>query len=261
MKENKPPKENKTSWGEVADWYDDMLEQNRDSFQEKVILPNLLRMVEPEKGMTILDLACGQGYFVRAFHEKGATVMASDISPELIDIARKHSSKEIEYFIAPADSMEKVQDKSVDVVTIILAIQNIENLQGTISESARVLKAGGRLIFVINHPAFRIPKRSAWGWDETEKKQYRRIDAYMSDNRIEIDMTPGEKLATKKRQTLSFHRPLQAYFKSLNKSGLAVTRFEEWISHKASQPGPRAVEEDRIRKEIPMFLCIESKKI
>ena len=113
---------------------------------------------------------------------------------------------------------------------------------------------------VINHPAFRIPKRSSWGWDEKESKQYRRIDAYMSDEKIEIDMKPGEEMVSKKAFTVSFHRPLQVYFKALNKAGFAVTRLEEWISHKSSQPGPRSAEEDRTRKEIPMFLCIEARK-
>jgi hypothetical protein len=83
----------------------------------------------------------------------------------------------------------------------------------------------------------------------------------MSDSKIEIDMTPGEKVAGKKKFTVSFHRPLQVFFKHLNKSGLAVTRLEEWISHKKSQNGPRGAEEDRMRKEIPMFLCIEARKL
>ena len=82
----------------------------------------------------------------------------------------------------------------------------------------------------------------------------------MSDQSLRIDMTPGEADAARKTFTVSFHRPLQSYFKALNKAGLAVTRLEEWISHKKSQKGPRAAEEDRTRKEIPMFLCIEARK-
>jgi hypothetical protein len=59
---------------------------------------------------------------------------------------------------------------------------------------------------------------------------------------------------------MTFHRPLQVYFKAINKCGLSISRLEEWISHRSSQKGPRAIEEDRIRKEIPMFLCIEARK-
>lgn len=252
----------KTSWGGVADWYDELLEQSPDSFQEKVILPNLTRLVEPKKGMTILDVACGQGYFARAFHGKGARVVGVDISPELIELAKKRSLKEIKFYVAPADDLAKVPPsplRNFDAITMILALQNIENCASVFIGCAKILKPNGRLIIVLNHPAFRVPKRSSWEWDEKGKKQYRRIDAYMSDSHVEIDMTPGETRETKKKYTVSFHRPLQSYFKALNKSGFAVTRLEEWISHKESRPGPRAEEEDRARKEIPMFLCFEAR--
>lgn len=255
-----------TSWGGVAEWYDDLVEQDADSFQKNVLMPNLIRIVEPKKGMTILDLACGQGYFARAFHQNGAKVIGYDISKELIALAleqekkRKEGEEKIAFYVTPADSLSFMQNEAVDVVTIVLALQNIENLAGTLNECGRVLKKGGRLVMVINHPAFRIPQRSDWGWDEKAGKQFRRLDAYMSDARVEIDMTPGEKTASKKKTTISFHRPLQSYFKALSKSGFAVTRLEEWISHRKSQAGPRAEEEDRMRKEIPMFVCLEAVK-
>ncbi len=256
-------KPNTTSWSKVAEWYDELLEQSPDSFQAKVILPNLLRIIEPKKGMNILDVACGQGYFARAFHEKGATVAGCDISAELIELAKKHSPKEIEYFTAAADHFADVghlQEGTFDAITIILALQNIENLAGVFAECAKVLKPEGRILLVLNHPAFRVPKRSSWGWDEKENKQYRRIDAYMSDEKTDIDMKPGTDKNSQKEFTVSFHRPLQVYFKALYKAGFSVTRLEEWISHRASQAGPRSSEEDRMRKEIPMFLCIEAHK-
>ena len=78
---------------------------------------------------------------------------------------------------------------------------------------------------------------------------------------MEIDMNPGEKEKSKKKKTLSFHRPLQSYVEAFSKAGLAVTRLEEWVSHKKSQKGPRSAEEDRIRKEIPMFLMLEAVKV
>ena len=49
--------------------------------------------------------------------------------------------------------------------------------------------------------------------------------------------------------------------KLFSKNNFAVTRLEEWISHKVSSPGPREKEENRSRKEIPLFMCIEAKVI
>ncbi len=281
IKAKNSPNQNttKTSCGNVAEWYDDLLEKSPDSFQSKVILPNLLRIVDPKPGQKILDVACGQGYFSRAFHQNGAQVTGCDISKELVDIAIKNSPENILYFVAPANQMaDKIGANDLadkfDVATIILAIQNIEDMRATFIECAKLLKDGGRLIFVINHPVFRIPQGSSWQWDDKSHQQYRRIDAYMTDTKIKIDMAPGESARNQNaytRQmkantlasisTTSFHRPLQSYFKALNSAGLSVTRLEEWISHKQSQAGPRASEEDRTRKEIPLFMCIEAKKI
>lgn len=256
----------RTSWGEVAAWYDDTVKDD-DSYQKNVLLPNILRVVGPKPGMTILDDACGQGYFSRAFAAAGAKVVAADISKELIGIAQKAEAArqagaaKIAYHVAPSDKLGFVESGSVDAAVIVLALQNIERLAETLTECARALKPAGKLVIVLNHPAFRVPQASDWGWDDARKKQYRRIDAYMSDKSYQIDMNPGTKEASKKVFTVSFHRPLQTYFKAFAKAGLAATRLEEWISHRTSQKGPRAAEEDRTRKEIPLFLCIEVKKI
>jgi ubiquinone/menaquinone biosynthesis C-methylase UbiE len=251
-------KKTDTSWGGVAGWYDGLVESG-DSYQKNVIMPNLIRIVDPKPGMAIIESACGQGYFSRAFASHGATVVSSDISSELIEIATKNGGAE--FHVAAADQLSFAKDASADAVVIVLALQNIENLTGTIAESARVLKPGGRFIFILNHPAFRIPTRSSWQWDDKENAQYRRLDGYMSDTKNKIDMTPGTEKGFMKKFTYSFHRPLQSYVKALNKAGLAITRLEEWISDKESQKGPRSEEENRMRKEIPLFMCVEAKKI
>ncbi len=111
---------------------------------------------------------------------------------------------------------------------------------------------------MLNHPAFRIPKHSSWGWDETAKSQYRRLDSYLSEITVPIDMHPGQ---STKETTVSFHRPLQYYFKLLGNSGLAVTRLEEWISHKTNPSGKRAAAESKARHEFPLFLYLEAIKI
>ena len=42
-------KQKDTSWGSVAEWYDDYL-GNEDSYQSNVIAPNLLRILALKKG-------------------------------------------------------------------------------------------------------------------------------------------------------------------------------------------------------------------
>ena len=246
-----------TSCENSADWYNSMI-MGGPSYHKDVILPNLLRMMDIKKGELILDLACGQGFFSQAFHKAGAKVLGSDISKTLIDFAQKNSPKDIAYHISPADKLSFLKDKTVDTITIILAIQNIENVSAVFKECARVLKDGGKIFMVMNHPAFRVPKESEWGYDDKRKIQYRRIDQYLTESKNKIEMHPGQKGSD---YTISFHRPLQYYFKLLSGSVFAVSKFEEWISNKKSGSGPRQAAEDRARKEIPLFLCLVSIKI
>ena len=180
-----------TSWGKVANWYNDLIEQDENSYQRRLILPNLLRLVELKRGEMLLDLACGQGFFSREFAKLGAKVIGVDISAELINIAKQ--DKNVEYHVSSADKLDFLKDKSIDKVVIILALQNIEKVGETLREVSRVLKEKGRLFIILNHPAFRIPKVSSWGWDEVKKVQYRRLDSYLSESKEQIQMHPGEK--------------------------------------------------------------------
>lgn len=243
-----------TSWGGVADWYHEHLSEGENTYQRQVVLPNLLRLVEPAPGKTVADIACGQGFFAREFARAGATVVGSDIAPELIKKA-KAAGDGVTYQVAPAHQLGFIADRTIDVATVVLALQNIAEVKETFAEVKRILKPDGRLILVLNHPAFRAPKRSGWGWDEENQIQYRRVDGYLHESQAEIQMHPG---ADPDQVTVSFHRPLQWYFKLLTNQGFAITRLEEWISHRESEAGPRKAAEDRARKEIPLFLCLEA---
>lgn len=266
MTEQKSKRAKTTSWGGVAHWYDALLAGD-DTYQARVPLPNILRAMSIKKGEKVLDLACGQGFFTRAFFHEGADATGVDIGKQLILIAKKESRRaskdtarhdstesDIQYFAQSAEDLSPFENNSFEKIAIVLAIQNIEAPHKVFKECARVLVPGGKLYIVLNHPAFRIPKASAWGYDEATKSQYRRIDSYMSESKVEIEMNPSKKDGP---TTVSFHRPLQYYFKTLANSGFVVSRLEEWLSHRESEKGPRKGAEDKARKEIPMFLFLE----
>lgn len=242
-----------TSWGNVSGWYAEHLTGD-DTYHEKVILPNLLRLVGPKAGMHVLDVATGEGYFARAFANAGATVVAADISPELIAKAKLQASSAL-FQVAASHHLAFAKENSFDAVTVVLALQNIERLQATIAECARVLKPGGMFAIVLNHPSFRIPKKSSWSFDPETNVQYRRIDGYLHEFKTAIVMNPGARGA-QEQTTVSFHRPLQEYVKALAKAGFAIVDIEEWISHKKSQNGPKQKAEDLARSEFPLFMAI-----
>jgi ubiquinone/menaquinone biosynthesis C-methylase UbiE len=252
------PKPKSTSWENVAEWYDKLLE-GEGTYQKELILPNLLRLMEFRRGETVLDLACGPGFFAREFAARGAMVTGVDASKALIAIAKKNAApgSSTTFHASSADALPFIKNATVDRAAIVLALQNIENVAAVLRECARVIKKDGALYIVLNHPAFRVPKASSWGWDEKEKVQYRRVDRYLSELKVSIQMHPGDKPG---QYTTSFHRPLQYYFKALHKAGFAVSLMEEWNSHKQSQEGPRAKAEDLARKEMPLFLCLVAVK-
>jgi ubiquinone/menaquinone biosynthesis C-methylase UbiE len=246
-----------TSWNKVAGWYDKLVGERGSDYHENVILPGALKMLAPQRGEKIVDLGCGQGVFSRELARAGAEVTGIDAAESLIKAAKNRSTG-IKYFVADAADLRLFNNESFDAAACIMALQNMEPLGRVIGEAARLLKPGGRLLLVMSHPCFRIPRQSGWGIDEQRKLQYRRIDSYLSALKIPIKMHPG---ADPNLLTWTFHRPLSEYFAALAAHGLAVTGLEEWASHRQSKPGGSSRMENRARGEIPMFLSLLAEKM
>ena len=177
---------NNTSWGSVADWYDDSIEREG-SYHRDLILPNLLRLVTAKSGEKIIDIACGQGFFSRELARVGAITTGADISPELIAIGRERSKDlknlKINYLVAPADKIP-MPNGEFDKAIIVLALQDIENLSGVINEAGRVLKTGGVCIISVpnKYSLCRAPYKIAhkilgrkYPTDEPSKKEMLRL--------------------------------------------------------------------------------------
>jgi ubiquinone/menaquinone biosynthesis C-methylase UbiE len=252
-----------TSWGKVAKWYSGHLSKE-DTYHNKVIMPNLLRLLDLQKTDTVLELGCGEGIFTREISSAAKSVTGLDLSSELIKIAKEKAKAEkknnIDYVVASAHQ-SNLPNAHFDKAIIILALQNMREFNETVAELNRVLKPGGKAFLVLNHPAFRITGKSHWQFDDQKNLQYRRLDGYMTEVTNKIDMKPGTQRKTKDQYTFSFHRPLQIYFKSFQKNNLAVLRLEEWISHKKSEKGKKQIAEDTARKEFPLFMALELLKI
>lgn len=249
-----------TSWEKVSKWYDHYVGKFGSEYQREIIFPGVLKMLQPSKGEKILDLACGQGVFCRQLNRLGAEVTGVDISKALLQIAKKHSGNipKIDYRWAEAGHLKGIPNYFFDASVCVLAVQNMNPLEPVIRELNRVMKPGARLVWVLNHPCFRIPRQSGWGFDDERRLQFRRIDQYMSPLKIPIQMHPGSDPDV---VTWSYHRPLSDYIRALCSQGWVLTQLEEWISHKKSQPGARAHAENIARQEIPLFLALGARKI
>lgn len=246
------PRNKKTDWNEVAGWYDKLVGEKGSDYHQNVLLPGALKLLAPQTGERIIDIACGQGVFCRELAKAGAAVTGVDAAENLIKAARSRSSN-VKYLVADAANLKTIADRSFNAASCIMALQNMDPLKKIISEMSRVVAAKGRILLVMSHPCFRIPRQSGWGFDEKRKLQYRRVDSYLTPQKIPIQMHPG---AAPGKLTWTFHRPLTDYFQALHECGLAVTKLEEWVSHRQSKPGSTSRMENRSRDEIPLFLAI-----
>lgn len=249
-----------TSWQTVKKWYDDAVGTEGHYYHQQIVIPGVLRLLnlKSQENPSVLDLACGQGILGRSLSPVTEYV-GLDIAPGLVQSARNYD-KHPKHYYSVADVSNKLPINKTDFThcTVILALQNIEHPNGVIQNASKHLKTGGSLVFVLNHPCFRIPRQSSWKIDEGNKTQYRRLDRYLSPLQIPIKTHPGE--GERSSETWSFHHPLSAYTLWLSENNFVITHIEEWCSDKIST-GKAAIMENRARQEFPLFMTICAKKI
>lgn len=272
-----------TSWEAVAGWYDRLLDDEGSDHYRQTILPGVLRLLQCRPSDRVLDVACGQGVLCRRLGLMGVRATGVDASASLVEAARlrrlpplprsaqgpgprsDHEPIEPSYEVCDARSLDDLNlpSGSFDASACVMALTNIDPLEPVLGGVAHLLAPGGCFVAVISHPVFRSIGRTSWGWDADQRRQYRRIDGYLSAGRSEIQMHPG-KAARGERggeaKTVTFHRPIETYVAALAGAGLLVDAFQEWPSARVSDSGPRAAEENRARGEIPMFLAIRAVK-
>ncbi len=248
----------KTSWEGVSDWYVDYLAKHG-TMQAEIVFPGVIRLLGSQPMDTHLDLACGEGSFAQLLLRKSNLALTGiDASPTLIERARRRHLKNATFLVGDATNFaSSFSAHYFDSASCILAMQNINPIAPVFSDLAKALKASGRLVLIINHPCFRQPRQSGWGWDETRKLQYRRVDRYAHAYEMPILAHPG---STPTVKTYSYHRPLAAYVSALATAGFVVDALEEWTSNKVSGSGPRAKAENVAREEIPLFLALRARK-
>lgn len=253
MSRRRPPPE--TSWERVADWYRGIAGRRGPELLVRVVYPEVLRLLGLLSGRRILDVGCGTGAFARRLATRGAEVVGIDVSPRVIEIARR-DAKEAgvepppEFEVADAHDPGPFSPGAFDAVTFVLSLQNMEGPETVLRNAARALRSGGRLVLALQHPAFRIPGATHWGWDPDREVQFRRVDRYRSAHRIEIHPEGrGEPPFP------SFHWPLERLFGALRGAGFAVTDLVEPASD-GPRTGGRETAESRARREIPLFLVL-----
>lgn len=281
-----------TSWQQVSHWYNKKVSLYGHYYHQQVILPHLLNLLPQTTHYRLLDLACGQGVLARNLPEQ-VNYVGVDLAKDLIKYAQQHSQSERQQFYIANVCQDKFFNQLIkleqsrldefsirkrfgkkidlsiqngnyfDYATCILALQNLDQPEQMLNNVAFYLKPQGKLILVINHPCFRVPRQSAWQIDEKNKLQYRRVNCYLTPLRVPIKMQPfktNPKIKNSQETvTYSFHYSLDQISLFLSQAGFIIERIEEWTSDKKSL-GKTAKMENKARKEFPLFMMIQARK-
>jgi SAM-dependent methyltransferase len=194
----------------------------RDSFFSELV---------PEPGRLTLDLGCGEGRVTRDLAARGHRTVGADSSPTLVGYA-KEADAGGQYLVAAAEALP-FRDHAFDLVVAYNALMDVDDLDASVREAARVLEPGGRLCVSVTHPLADAGSFDESGTFVIEEPYLERRRFQGTDVRAGLTMTFS-----------GWIQPLSHYTRALERSGLLVERLRE--------PAPANVS-PRWRR-LPMFL-------
>jgi SAM-dependent methyltransferase len=122
---------------------------------------------KPVEGELAVEIGSGLGRVCRALSPRFHRVVGFDISPEMVERARKLVAEaNIEFVVGDGATLAPLADASADLVlsfTVFQHIPDVAVIERYIAESGRVLKPGGLFVFQWNN----IP--GSWRWIATRR--------------------------------------------------------------------------------------------
>lgn len=100
------------------------------------------------RGAHVLDVGCGAGLLSEALAAEGANVVALDLAPELIKVARLHGLESkigVDYRLQSAESLAMEMPGRFDAITCMEMLEHVPDPGSIVHACASLLKPGGRL--------------------------------------------------------------------------------------------------------------------
>lgn len=156
-------------------------------FYQHHILPHLINLAMRQKNLApyrgrvisaaegnVLEVGIGSGLNLPFYSAKVGTVIGLDPSPNLLAMARRVRpplSLQVEFIEGSAESIP-LRSASVDTVVTTWTLCSIPGPSQALGEMRRVLKPGGRLLFVEHG---RAPDASVRWWQDRLTPAWKRI--------------------------------------------------------------------------------------
>jgi len=209
--------------------------------------PALRAMLPDVRGLRIVDLGCGFGWFCRWARENGASeVLGIDLSENMLARARSATPDvAITYLQADLATLE-LPAGSCDLAYSSLAIHYLEDVTRFFSEVRRALVPGGHFVFSTEHPILMASRNARWLTDADGRPTWP-VDSYLAEGpRTTEWFTPG---------VVKYHRTLGTTLNALIGAGFTITHVEEF----GPTPAQIADNPDLAKeRERPMFLLVSA---
>jgi SAM-dependent methyltransferase len=239
----------RSGWDHLAGWYDGWVGAGGSRYHRAQAIPLAMDLLDLRPGERVLDVGAGQGVLAPSIRRAGASYVGVDASPRMIDLARRHHGRDGRFVVGDArrlDVLPGVGGAAFHAATFLLSIQDMDPLDEVLRATAALLASSARIVLVLTHPAFRVPRHSGWQRDPDRGITVRRVDAYLRPMAVPLSGRPG----TGAGPTTTFHRPLSAYVNGLAAVGFAVDAMVEAPDEIRTGPGTNP--------DIPLFLGLRA---
>lgn len=100
---------------------------------------------------TLLEIGCGTAIHLLALATEFAHAIGTDLSPEMVGVARRRAesspcSDRISIRVDPAEELATIEDRSIDVVLCVGALEHMLEKARVVRQVHRVLKPGGMFV-------------------------------------------------------------------------------------------------------------------
>jgi SAM-dependent methyltransferase len=139
------------TWTELGDWW--LSELAGDPAYEEEITPLLLDLLDPQPDRRYLDVGCGEGRLMARLTAVGAHPVGVDFAEDLLAKAQRHGP----VYVQRLPRLDCFAAEEFDGAYVCLVLEHLDDHETLLDELARVVRPGGPLALVINHPVFTAP--------------------------------------------------------------------------------------------------------